>query len=70
MEASTGKLDASALDVTAATVNATHKADVLLDVDERIEATASTGAKIRYRGAPPVLRGTTSIFGGEILSVE
>lgn len=70
VEASTGKLDASALDVTAATVMATHKAGVLLDVDERIEATASTGAKIRYRGAPPVLRGTTSIFGGEILSVE
>lgn len=70
VDASTGQLDASALEVMAATVAASHKADVLLDVDERIEAKASTGAKIRYRGNPSVLRGTTSVFGGEILSVE
>lgn len=70
VDASTGRLDASALDVLAAAVTASHKADVLLDVDERIEAKASTGATIRYRGNPPVLRGTTSVFGGEILSVE
>lgn len=70
VNASTGQLDASALEVMAATVAASHKADVLLDVDERIEAKASTGARIRYRGNPAVLRGTTSVFGGEILSVE
>lgn len=70
LDVSTGKLDASALDVMAATVAASHKAEVLLDVDERIEATASTGATIRYKGSPAVLRGTTSIFGGEIVSVE
>lgn len=63
------KLIAPNLRVMSARVNAESRAWVKLHVTERLEAVASM-ANIYYLGEPEFIRGGTSPFGGEILSVK
>lgn len=70
MRASTAKLDCTNLSVVSATVEASHSAEVRLFVQERLEATTSTGAKLLYKGMPTILRNHNAIFGGEIININ
>lgn len=65
---STGKLDAEGLTVMSAAVSAVQGAEVRLDVTERLQAEAAGSSSIFYKGEPVVVRGRTSVFGGEIIS--
>ena len=66
LEASTGKVDALALVVMAARVNAASGATVSLDVTERLEATTSTNGAIYYKTEPNIMRGGIHFMGGDI----
>lgn len=70
MRASTAKIDCSNLSVVSATVDASHSADVRLFIEERLEATTSTGAKLLYKGKPVILRNHNVIFGGEVININ
>lgn len=70
MRASTAKLDCSKLSVVSATVDASHSAEVRLAVEERLEVTTSTGARLIYKGAPAIIRNHNAIFGGEIININ
>ncbi len=70
MRASTAKVDGSKLSVVSATIDASHSAEVRVVVDERLEATTSTGAKLLYKGHPVILRDHTVIFGGDIININ
>lgn len=70
MRASTAKIDCSQFSVVSATVQASHAAEVRLSVQERLEATTSTGAKLLYKGTPIILRDHTAIFGGDIININ
>ena len=67
LAASTGEVDASEL---AARVEASNGAQVRLQVADRLEATTSTKATIRYKGTPAVLRCGTRFAGGTISAEE
>lgn len=62
-----GKLDAEGLTVMSAAVTASQSAEVRLDVTERLQAEATSSATIVYKGEPAIVRGRTSVFGGEIV---
>ena len=66
---STAKFDASELATVASIIDASHGADVKLSVTERLEAVTSTSGKIAYKGNPEIVRGRSSLFGGEITAV-
>lgn len=66
LEAATGKVDALALVVMAARVNAASGATVSLDVTERLEATTSTNGAIYYKTEPNIMRGGIHFMGGDI----
>ncbi len=66
-EVSSSSLDASALGCMACRITASHKSDITVDVDERLEAEVSYGAKIGYSGSPSIVRLNISTFGGEIV---
>lgn len=70
LAASTGEVDASGLAVTAARIEASNGAQVRLQVADRLEATTSTKATIRYKGTPAVLRCGTRFAGGTISAEE
>ena len=70
MRASTAKVDCSNLSVVSATVDASHSAEVRVNISERLEATTSTGAKLLYKGYPAILRNHTVIFGGDIININ
>lgn len=70
LEASTSKLEAANLEVMSAGVNAQSKADVTLNVTERLEAISSTGATVRYKGKPTIVRTTKKMFAGEIKAFQ
>lgn len=70
IDVSTAKVNAAELNTMASTVNASHAAEVDVAVAERLEAVTSTGAKLRYRGRPDIIRNRTSLFGGEIIHVD
>ncbi len=70
MRASTAKVDCSRLSTVAAIVDASHSAEVRIVVEERLEATTSTGAKLLYKGYPIILRDHTLIFGGDIININ
>ena len=63
-----GKVDADALEVMSAAVSASQGAEVRLNVTERLHAQAVGSSSIFYRGEPDIVRGRTSVFGGEIVS--
>ena len=69
MRVSTAKLDCTNLSVVSATVEASHSSEVRLSVEERLEVTTSTGAKLYYKGTPTILREHNVIFGGEIINI-
>lgn len=70
MRTSTAKADCTKLSVVSATVEASHSAEVRLAIQERLEATAATGAKLFYKGTPTILREHTAVFGGEIININ
>ena len=70
MRASTAKLDCSKLSVVSATIDASHSAEVRLAVEERLEVTTSTGARLIYKGMPAIVRNHNAIFGGEIININ
>lgn len=67
---STGKLDASGLETMSAEVNVTSSGSASLWVTDRFEGKTSTGGKITYKGAPPVVRSAPRFMGGDITRVE
>lgn len=69
LTASTARIDASALTAMSARVDASHGASVRVRATERLEAYAAS-ARVCYVGQPEILRGETSLFGGDILPLE
>lgn len=67
---STGKVDASKLDVTSAEVNATNSGSASLWINDRFEGKTSTGGKITYKGKPAVVRGSLKFMGGDITHLD
>lgn len=67
---STGEVDAAALEVMAAQVNATSGGTVMLTVTDRLEATTSTKGTINFKGQPAIVRGGSRFLGGEIGHIE
>lgn len=67
---STAKIEAWGLNTESSIVDASHGADVRIRASERLEAVTSTAAKVFYRGNPEIVRGKTSLFGGEIILVD
>lgn len=67
---STGKLEASGLEVMAAEVNVTSSGSASLWVTDRFQGKTSTGGKITYKGTPPVVRSGSKFMGGDITRVE
>lgn len=67
---STAKIEAWGLNTESSIVDASHGADVRVRASERLEAVTSTAAKVFYRGNPEIVRGKTSLFGGDIISVD
>ncbi|MEG1700289.1 MAG: DUF2807 domain-containing protein [Alistipes sp.] len=63
---STGKVDASALEVMSAQVNALSSGVASLWITDRFEGTTSTKGKINYKGSPLIVRGEPKFMGGEI----
>ena len=70
LNVSTAKVEAWKLDTVSSIVDASHGADVRVRASERLEAVTSTSAKVFYRGNPEIVRGKTSLFGGEIILVD
>ncbi len=70
MRASTAKINCMDLSVVSATVEVSHSAELRMLVQERLEATTSTGGKLLYKGNPTILRDHTAIFGGEIININ
>ncbi len=66
----TAKFDGLALQSVSAIVDASHGAEVSLSVAERLEASTSTSAKILYKGTPAIVRCHSSLFGGDIVSID
>lgn len=66
-DVSSSILDASALRCMSCRIGASHKSEVDIDVDERVEAEASYGAEIRYSKSPSIVRSNISVFGGKII---
>lgn len=69
-DVSSSVLNASALRCMSCRVEASHKSEVDINVDERVEAEVSYGAKIRYSGSPSIVRRNNSILGREITDIS
>lgn len=59
------KIDATALKVTSALVEASNSAEANVTITERLEAYASSGAQVFYSGTPDILR-TSASLGGKV----
>lgn len=59
------KLDATALKVTSALIEASNSAEANVTISERLEAYASSGAQVFYSGTPDILR-TSASLGGKV----
>ena len=70
MRTSTAKVDCTGLSVMSATIDASHSAEVRLVIQERLEATTATGAKVLYKGFPTILRNHAAVFGGELIDIN
>lgn len=70
LQISTAQFDAAALQTMSTIVDASHGAEVSLNVSERLDAATATSAKITYSGNPTLIRVRNSLFGGEIVSAE
>lgn len=69
MRASTAKIDCSGLSTVSSTIEASNSAEVRVTVSERLDAKASTGAKLLYKGRPVILRDHNAVFGGDIINI-
>lgn len=65
-----GRFDATEAYCMAASVVAQSKAQVLLDVDDRLEGSVATNASIRYKRQPALLRTATRFMAGAIAEIE
>lgn len=70
MRVSTAKVDCSQLKTISTTVECSHGSEVRIVVSERLEATASTGAKLLYKGYPAILRNHNVAFGGDVININ
>lgn len=70
LNASSSTVDARDLSTVSSIIDASHNAEVRIEVSERLEATTSTSAKLLYRGKPTIVREHTSLFGGDIISID
>ena len=70
LNASSSVVDARHLNTVSSVIDASHNAEVRIVVSERLEATTSTAAKLLYRGRPAIVREHTSLFGGDIISID
>ena len=70
LNASSSAVDARDLSTVSSIIDASHNAEVRIEVSERLEATTSTSAKLLYRGEPAIVRKHTSLFGGDIISID
>lgn len=64
--ASVGRVDAQELTCMSARVNVQSRARVRLDVTERLVAKVSTGASVRYKTTPELLRVTQNFLSGSV----
>lgn len=55
---------------TAADITASHSAEIKIMVDERLESSMSTSAKLLYKGHPKIIRSHNSLFGGDVIEVN
>ncbi len=55
---------------TAAWINASQGATVMVHPEERLEVKATMGAVVKYSGAPKIFRAEQSLVGGEVFHVE
>ena len=69
ISASSGLLDASALEAMDVDVASTYGAGVAVRVTERLKATASTSATVSYRGTPAIIKGRVAVLGGTVKEV-
>lgn len=70
ISASSGLLDAGALEAMSADVTATYGAGVAVRVTERLKASASTSATVSYRGTPAIIKGRSAVLGGSVKDVN
>lgn len=70
LQASGGKVNAAELETMSARVNAQSSAEVRVWVTDRLEARTSTGAVLRYKGDPAVIRTSQKFMAGEIKPLE
>lgn len=70
IEASSGRLDASALEAMSVEVTASYGAGVAVRAGERLKSSATTSATISYRGAPTVIKGRSSVLGGTVKNIS
>lgn len=70
LQASGGQVNAAELETMSARVSAQSNAEVRVWVTDRLEARTSTGAVLRYRGEPAIVRTALKFMGREIKPLE
>ena len=70
MRASTARVDCTQLSSVSSIIEASHSAEVRVSVEERLEATTSTGAQLLYKGTPVIFRNHNVLFGGDIINID
>lgn len=70
LHVSGGQVNAAELETMSARVSAQSNAEVRVWVTDRLEARTSTGAVLRYRGEPAIVRTALKFMGGEIKPLE
>ena len=70
LQASGGQVNAAELETMSARVSAQSNAEVRVWVTDRLEARTSTGAVLRYKGEPAIVRTARKFMGGEIKPLE
>ncbi len=68
--ASTGKVNAEALETMSAMVSASSSAAVTIWATDRFEGKTSTGATIRYKGEPQIIRTAAKLMGGTVTPIK
>lgn len=70
LQASGGQVNAAELETMSARVSAQSNAEVRVWVTDRLEARTSTGAVLRYKGEPAIIRTSQKFMAGEIKPLE
>lgn len=69
LEASAGQVEARGLTAVSVCVVAQAKARVSVTATERLEAHVTTGASVRYGGAPAIVRTSKKFMAGEVAPI-